>query len=202
MRYINYLKEKCFPFVVIGRPDEIDDVLWVDNDNFAAMYNLTQNLIEQGNKKIAFIGAKEEMNVSKDRLNGYKQALFSRNIEVEASLIIEMDDFSEENGYIGAKKILGENRVSAFVTTDDLLGFGAQRAIKELGYEDIAIVGFNNIPIAQYKNPPLASVDINSEKLGMYATKLLIDKLESRESKGYYVVETNLIERESLVKKR
>ena len=53
-----------------------------------------------------------------------------------------------------------------------------------------------------YKNPPLASVDINSEKLGMYATKLLIDKLESRESKGYYVVETNLIERESLVKKR
>ena len=174
----------------------------MDNDNFAAMYNLTQNLIEQGNKKIAFIGAKEEMNVSKDRLNGYKQALFSRNIEVEASLIIEMDDFSEENGYIGAKKILGENRVSAFVTTDDLLGFGAQRAIKELGYEDIAIVGFNNIPIAQYKNPPLASVDINSEKLGMYATKLLIDKLESRESKGYYVVETNLIERESLVKKR
>ena len=87
------------------------------------------------------------------------------------------------------------------MTTDDLLGFGAQRAIKELGYEDIAIVGFNNIPIAQYKNPPLASVDINSEKLGMYATKLLIDKLESRESKGYYVVETNLIERESLVKK-
>lgn len=199
---INYLKEKCFPFVVIGRPDEIDDVLWVDNDNFAAMYNLTQNLIEQGNKKIAFIGAKEEMNVSKDRLNGYKQALFSRNVEVEDSLIIEMDDFTEENGYIGAKKILGENRVSAFVTTDDLLGFGAQRAIKELGYEDIAIVGFNNIPIAQYKNPPLASVDINSEKLGMYATKLLIDKLESRESKGYYVVETNLIERESLVKKR
>mgnify|MGYP000124366127 CR=1 FL=1 len=65
-----------------------------------------------------------------------------------------------------------------------------------------SVFGFNNIPIAQYKNPPLASVDINSEKLGMYATKLLIDKLESRESKGYYVVETNLIERESLVKKR
>ena len=45
-----------------------------------------------------------------------------------------------------------------------------------------------------------ASVDINSEKLGMYATKLLIDKLENRESKGYYVIETKLVERESLKK--
>ena len=198
---INYLKEKEFPFVVIGRPDEIEGVLWVDNDNFAAMYNLTQNMVDLDNKKIAFIGAKPEMNVSKDRLNGYKQALFSRNIELDNELIIEMDDFSEKNGYLAAKKILEKNKVSAFVTTDDLLAFGVQRAIKDLGYEDISIVGFNNIPLTQYKNPPLSSVDINSEKLGMYATKLLIDKLENRESKGYYVIETKLVERESLIKK-
>lgn len=164
------------------------------------MYNLTQNMIELDNKRIAFIGAKSEMNVSKDRLNGYKQALFSRNIEVDNELIIEMDDFSEKNGYLGAKSILEKNKVSAFVTTDDLLAFGVQKAIQELGYKDISIVGFNNIPLTQYKNPPLASVDINSEKLGMYATKLLIDKLENRESKGYYVIETKLVERESLKK--
>ena len=48
---INYLKEKEFPFVVIGRPDEIEGVLWVDNDNFAAMYNLTQNMVDLDNKK-------------------------------------------------------------------------------------------------------------------------------------------------------
>ena len=101
---INYLKEKEFPFVVIGRPDEIDGVLWVDNDNFAAMYNLTQNMIELDNKRIAFIGAKSEMNVSKDRLNGYKQALFSRNIEVDNELIIEMDDFSEKRWLFRSKK--------------------------------------------------------------------------------------------------
>ena len=197
---INYLKKKEFPFVVIGRPDEIHGVLWVDNDNFAAMYNLTQSMIEGDNKKISFIGAKPEMNVSKDRLNGYKQALFSRNIELDNELIIEMDDFSEENGYLAAKRILEKNKVAAFVTTDDLLAFGVQKAIQELGYKDISIVGFNNIPLTQYKNPPLASVDINSEKLGMYATKLLIDKLENRESKGYYVIETKLVERESLKK--
>ena len=70
--------------------------------------------------------------------------------------------------------------------------------VEELVYKDISVVGFNNIPLSQYKNPPLASVDINSEKLGRYATKLIIDKLENRENKGYHVIETNLIERESL----
>ena len=80
---INYLKNKEFPFVVIGRPDEIKDILWVDNDNFTAMYNLTRRLVELGNKEIAFIGAKSEMNVSKDRLNGYKQALFNKDIKID-----------------------------------------------------------------------------------------------------------------------
>lgn len=197
---INYLKNKEFPFVVIGRPDEIKDILWVDNDNFTAMYNLTRKLVELGNEKIAFIGAKSEMNVSKDRLNGYKQALFNKDIKIDDKLIIEMDNFSEENGYTAAKHILENNNVSAFVTTDDLIAFGVQRAVEELKYDDISIVGFNNIPLTQYKNPPIASVDINSEKLGIYAIKLLIDKLENRKNNGYYVIETRLIERESLIK--
>lgn len=197
---INYLKNKEFPFVVIGRPDEIKDILWVDNDNFTAMYNLTRRLVELGNEKIAFIGAKSEMNVSKDRLNGYKQALFNKDIKIDDKLIIEMDNFSEENGYTAAKHILENNNVSAFVTTDDLIAFGVQRAVEELKYDDISIVGFNNIPLTQYKNPPIASVDINSEKLGIYAIKLLIDKLENRKNNGYYVIETRLIERESLIK--
>ena len=195
---INYLKKKQFPFVVIGRPEQIDGVLWVDNDNFAAVYNLTQKLIERGNKTIAFIGAKSDINVSKDRLNGYKQAMYSRNIEIDNELIIEMNNFTEEEGYIAAHRILEKNKVNAIIATDDLLGFGVQRAIEELVYKDISVVGFNNIPLSQYKNPPLASVDINSEKLGRYATKLIIDKLENRENKGYHVIETNLIERESL----
>lgn len=197
---INYLKNKEFPFVVIGRPDEIKDILWVDNDNFTAMYNLTKRLIELGNKEIVFIGAKFEMNVSKDRLNGYKQALFDNNIKINNNLIIEMEGFSEENGYLAAKDILNKKKVSAFVTTDDLLAFGVQRAVKELMYSDISIVGFNNVPLTQYKNPQLASVDINSEKLGIQAIKLLIDKLENRKSNGYCVIETKLIERESLIK--
>ena len=193
---IEHLKKNKFPFVIICRPEDIKNVLWVDNDNFEAVYQLTQRLIDKGNKKIAFIGAKKELNVSKDRLNGYKQGMFSRGLEVNEELIFEMDDFTEIEGYKAAKCILEKNNVSAFITTDDLLAFGVQNAIKEVG-EDISVVGFNNIPLASYRKPSLSSVDINSEKLGFYAAKILIDKLEGKKNMGYHVIETKFIERES-----
>ena len=193
---IEHLKKNKFPFVIIGRPEDIKNVLWVDNDNFEAVYQLTQRLIDKGNKKIAFIGAKKELNVSKDRLNGYKQGMFSRGLEVNEELIFEMDDFTEIEGYKAAKCILEKNNVSAFITTDYLLAFGVQNAIKEVG-EDISVVGFNNIPLASYRKPSLSSVDINSEKLGFYAAKILIDKLEGKKNMGYHVIETKFIERES-----
>ncbi|MDZ5010127.1 LacI family DNA-binding transcriptional regulator, partial [Clostridium perfringens] len=95
---IKYLKEREFPFVVIGRPDDIENVLWVDNDNFKAMYKLVEKLISYGHRTIGFVGAKSNLNVSKDRLNGYKQALLDNNIDIEESLIYEGKEFTQKNG--------------------------------------------------------------------------------------------------------
>ncbi len=55
---IKYLKDINFPFVVIGRPDE-EDVLWVDNDNFQAMFKLVDKFIKDGQSDIAFIGERK-----------------------------------------------------------------------------------------------------------------------------------------------
>lgn len=199
---IAYLKEIEFPFVVIGRPEDVKDLLWVDNDNFEAMYKLTQNLVDRGHCSIGFIGAKANLNVSKDRLNGFKHGLFSRGIEVKVDNIIQMEDFIEENGYIAADKMLKKNKITAIVATDDLLAFGVQKLLKEKQIHDIAVAGFNNIPLAKYQNPSLASVDVNGEKLGYFATKLLIDKLEKRENEErFYIIETEFIERDSIFKK-
>lgn len=195
---IEYLKKIKFPFVVIGRPEDVENVLWVDNDNFQAMYSLVQKLIEKGHKKIAYIGAKSELNVSKDRLNGYRQALYSRDIEVNEDIILEMNDFTENEGSKATKRLINIALPTSIVTTDDLLAFGVQEVLKELDIENISVVGFNNIPLANYKKPALTSVDINAEKLGYYATKLLIDKLEGKNMlEKYHIIETNLIERES-----
>lgn len=198
---IKYLNDIEFPFVVIGRPDEIDSVLWVDNDNVKAMYDLVQMLIDYGHKKIAFIGAKANLNVSRDRLKGYKQALIDNGIEIKNSLIYEAKEFTQSNGSYATNRILKSNKPTAIVATDDLLAFGVQETLNELGIKGISIAGFNNIPMSEYQNPPLSSVDINAEELGFYATKLIINKLEEKSNnKNSYIIDTKLIERESIKK--
>ena len=195
---IKYLKGMNFPFVAIGRPEDTKDVLWVDNDNFQAMYGIVNKLIKKGYKKIGFIGAMKSLNMSKDRLKGYKMALEVNGISYDDNLVIHSTQFNEEEGYKAANNLIKDNNVSAIVTTDDLLAFGVGKVIKENKISDMALVGFNNNQLAQYQIPPLASVHINADKLGYYAAKLLINNLEGDTGTNtHYIVNTEFIERES-----
>jgi len=194
---IKYLQEVDFPFVVIGRPEDTKNVLWVDNDNFQAMYNVVSKLFISGHKEIAYIGAKKELNVSKDRLEGYKQAHKIHGIDIDESLIMEVEDFKENLGYEAMKQMMKVKKPTALVATDDLLAFGANNYLNENGIKSISIIGFNNTPFAEYQKPSLSSVDINSNKLGYYAAKLLVDRLTNNIKHKHYIIETRLIERES-----
>ena len=197
-KIVNFLKERDFPFVVIGRPDDEKNSMWVDNDNFSATYDVVHKLIEKGHREIGFIGGKGQMNVSKYRLKGYKAALRDADIPIDNDIICEMNNFDEEQGYIAIKQILSKRKVTAIVASDDLLAFGVNKGLKEEGVEDVALVGFNNIPLGEFQNPPLSSIDINADDLGYYAAKLLIDKLEGETlTKMNHIVSTNFIERES-----
>ncbi|KPU27650.1 LacI family transcriptional regulator [Caloranaerobacter sp. TR13] len=198
---IEYLKENGkYPFVVVGRPEKSDGILWVDNDNFKAMYDVVNYLINKGHRDIAFVGGPHNLNVTKDRLDGYLRALKVHGISVDEKLIYEEVDFTETRGYETMMEILEYKEPSAVVTTDDLLAFGVLKAIKEKSTSKIAVVGFNNTPLAEYQQPKLTSVDIKAEKLGYYAAKLLIKKLENEDVEtNHYIIDTELIERESTI---
>lgn len=195
---IHYLKKYNFPFVVVGRPENTDDTLWVDNDNIQAMYNVVNNLILKGHRTIAFIGGPKDFNMSRDRLKGYLKALKINGFKENLELIIQEPDFSEECGYHALNSILSKHIPTAVVTTDDLLAFGAIRKLSELNNKSIAIAGFNNTPLSVYQTPSLSSVDINAEKLGYSAAKLLIERLNGETMQtNHFIIDTNFIERES-----
>lgn len=196
---IEFLKNTNTPFVVIGRPEDSNGMLWVDNDNFKATYNIVNKLIENGHKDIAFIGAKEELIVTKDRLNGFKVACQINGIQVKESNIIMVKEFNQEEGAIGTIELLKNNNVTAIIVEDDLLAFGALSVLNERNISNIAVVGFNNTQLAEYQNPPLSSVDINAFELGYHAAKLLIESIENDNIQNdHYIVESKLIERESM----
>lgn len=195
---IKDLKKWGFPFVVIGRPEESEDMLWVDNDNFQATYNLVNEFIKKGHKDIAFLGAKNEWNVTKDRLKGFKVACEINGILIQDKNISMRNEFSEQEGIDGAIKLLKNSSPTAIIVEDDILAFGVLKVLKQREIKNIEVVGFNNSPLAEFQTPPLSSVDINAKELGYYAAKILIDSLESNEMAiNHYIIDSKLIKRES-----
>lgn len=194
-----------FPFVVIGKPENESEVNWVDNNNFTIGYELTKHFIQQGHRKIAFLGVSSNYIVTLDRLNGYKKALEDNGISIDESLIVE-SKFIEDNGYELMKQLFERGKEPTGVMAgDDLLAFGAMKYINEQGLkvpDDIGVSGFNNVPLANYSIPPLTSVEVNPFLLGSKAFELLLAAINS-DYKSYNraIVPAELVIRESTQKK-
>ena len=164
------------------------------------MYSVVNYLIQNGERKIAFIGGSPTLNVTINRLEGYKRTMENIGEKLDENMV-QVAEFTENSGYDAMKRILSKDSPTAVVTTDDLIAFGASKAISEMKGQHISIIGFNNTPIAAFRNPTLSSVDINSEKLGYHAVKLLINKLENeKEDINNYIIDTKLVERDSTKK--
>ena len=197
-RCVAYLRDKNFPFVVVGRPDKADSTLWVDNDNFHAVYNVVNLLIDRGCRAPAFVGGPGSYSVTRDRLDGYRQALAIRGLAAEEGLIGLGADFSEQEGRKTMRAILDSGRPDAVVTTDDYLAFGVQEALAEAGLNDVAVAGFNNTMRGRYQSPTLTSVDVNPSELGAEAAALLIDFVTGVDGAGgHRIIDTVLVERDT-----
>ena len=195
---IEYLKEVGFPFVIIGRPEYPEGMLWVDNDNFQTTYNLVNELIKKGYKDIAFLGAKKEWNVIKDRFKGFKAACQINGMPIQDKNFVIMSEFNEKEGIDGTVKLLENITPTAIIVEDDILAFGTLKVLHERNIKNIEVIGFNNNPLSEFQMPPLSSIDINAAELGYYAAKTLIDFLENNQiQRNHYIIESKIIKRES-----
>lgn len=177
------LVENHIPAVLIGRPVTPTAISWVNNDNRKAAYDATNHLLKLGHKRIGFIGGAPDLVVTMDRLSGYATALQDAGSTFDPKLVIS-EEFLEEGGYTGMTRLLAiPERPSAVIASDDVLAFGAMRAAGELGYiipDDLAIVGFNDIPLAKLSNPPLTTMNVHIFELGQQSAQILIDQMKRR----------------------
>lgn len=195
---IEYLLEKRFPFVVVGRPEDSDAVHWVDNDNVLAMENAVDLLFHRGCRQPAFLGGPGSFIFTRDRLTGYRKALEKRGIYGNEDLVERVPDFTEESGYAGTQRIIRRGRFDGIAAADDYLAFGAIRAMEEAGIPRAAVVGFNNTLRGRYQSPSLTSVDVNPLNLGQSATEILLDAVGKKDATPTHrIVETHIVERET-----
>lgn len=168
------------PLVIAGRPYHQSGVSYVDVDNVDAAFNAVHHLIKLGNKRIATITGPIQRCESIDRKDGYLNALKKSGIPVDESLIIEAD-FTGTGGYAAMQKLLPAKPDAVFAASDDM-AIGAIRAVRDAGLrvpEDIAFVGFDDLPTTAHSGINLTTVRQPVVQFGIKTVEVLIDLIEN-----------------------
>ena len=191
--YLNGIVESDVPVVVIGRDFQNISVDFVSADNLNGGFEATRHLIDLGHQRIGFIGATLNGSSGLKRFQGYLKALEKHKIPIDERLITgrkeaisEVPGYSTEKmGYEGMKRLLSlPVRPTAVFARNDFTAIGAITAIKEAALkipEDIAIVGFDDIPLATHTSPKLTTVRQPMRLQGQLAAEMLLQRIESEE---------------------
>jgi LacI family transcriptional regulator len=166
------------PFVSVGRHPN-GRVHYVDVDNVAGARMAVEHLIRLGHQRIATITGRLDMTAGQDRLEGYRQALKAHRIPVEEELIVE-GDFTENSGMVGMQQLLSASPSAVFIASD-MMAIGALQALRQAGCQvpqDVALVGFDDIPIVSAIEPALTTVRQPIERMGSMAVEVLLSVLE------------------------
>jgi len=157
----------------------------VTSMNEQGSYEATKYLIALGHRRLAMISGPSHLTNSGERVAGFRRALAEAKIKLAAKYIQE-GDFNKQSGYERAKLLLQmDPRPSAIFAANDLLAFGAMNAIRDTGLrcpEDVSVIGFDNLDLAEVVTPPLTSVEQSGYNLGAVAAQLIADRIRGDKS--------------------
>jgi len=176
------LAARGIPVVVSGPPSESEHVSHVDVDNVGGSTRGVAHLASGGRRSIATITGRQDMPAGHDRLVGYRAALEAAGLPYDDSLV-EAGDFTREGGARAMRFLLIKHpRLDAVFAASDLMAEGALQALAEAGRrvpEDVAVVGFDDHPMAAMLQPPLTSVRQPVEEIGREMARLLMDSVQT-----------------------
>lgn len=182
---ISRLIENEFPlaFVDYYPPNGSFPVVMIDNVDGG--FRATKHLIDCNHKRIAYIAGDIEHPSISERFQGYKMALEKANIQLDPGLILVNQSYPDRrNGYLAAKAIM-ENGLhpTAFFACNDAMAMGALQYFKEQRIrvpEDISIIGFDDVEANLSLDPPLTTMRVPKEDMGIEVMRLMVDVLRNK----------------------
>jgi LacI family transcriptional regulator len=172
----------------------------VDVDNIAGARGAVEHLLSLGHRRIACItNAPLVYTAAQERLEGYRQALEAAGVEADPDLIAEAA-FDAASGHEAMVGLLARTSFSAAFVASDVVALGAIGALREAGRRiplDVSVVGFDDIPLAAYFDPPLTTVRLPAFELGQAAGRALVDRIADRPIPDRTQLSTELIVRAS-----
>ena len=195
--HISALKDINMPLILFDRVCLTDQFSSVIADGAQSAQMATQHLLDNGSKRVAFIGGANHLDIVKRRKHGYLEALRENRIPIEKELVV-------------CRKIATETLLSlpqppdAILAMNDTLAFAAMEVIKNHGLRipnDVAIIGYTDEQHANYVEPKLSAVSHQTYKMGETACQLLIDQIKGDKTIKQVTIPTHLQIRESSIKK-
>jgi LacI family transcriptional regulator/LacI family repressor for deo operon, udp, cdd, tsx, nupC, and nupG len=149
-------------------------------DNVGGGRAATRHLLEVGHRRIGFIGGRSQLSTTKERLDGYHRALAEGGVAADAALV-RAGDSRQEGGRAMARELLSlAHPPTALVVGNNLMTLGALETIHAMGRripDDVAVVGYDDMPWAAALNPPLTAVRQPGQELGRRAAELLLARI-------------------------
>jgi LacI family transcriptional regulator len=179
---IAYLKEKKIPFAVSGRgaPDEASDFNYIDVDSQAGIRDVVRHFIMLGHRHIGLILPPPDIAFTDFRHQGYREGLADGGLPYHPAYVTS-GDLQRESGEQAARRLLDAHPdMTALIACNDLMAFGAMTVIEQRGLRvgaDIALAGFDDIPAAEYSQPPLTTVHQPIYEIGQRLVNVLLPQL-------------------------
>ncbi len=199
--HIHNLQARDVPLVIVDRDVPgvaVDSVL---TDNAGGGLVATEHLIGLGHRRIGCISGPSDLTPSADRILGYRNALTKNNLPIDEQLIVK-GDFQYESGHQAAHYLFGlEEPPTAIFACNDLMAVGAISAAVERGRQvpsELSIVGFDDVRLASFTNPPLTTIVQPKYEIGVLAATILLERLQNRNrSPRRQLLETKLLVRQT-----
>lgn len=174
----------------------------VTADNEGGAYNATRYLLRMQHTRLAAITGPMHLTNAKQRLGGFKRALKEAKLHI-APDYVQKATFDKQGGYSMTLVLLRLiPRPTAIFAGNDMIALGALLAIREAGLrcpQDISIMGFDDLDLAEMTNPALSSVSQSGYQLGTTAARILLDRIQGDTGPAkHFVLETSLKLRDSI----
>jgi len=189
------------PAVLLNSPMQAGEFDTLRVDNFGGAREMVAHLASHGHRRIAIVRGPEQNQDAAERLRGYRAAVAEAGIAADA---LEVDgDFTEEAGYRAGQALLAADpRPTAVFAGNDSMAIGLISALRQAGVSvprDMAVAGFDDIPISRYLTPPLSSVRVSINELAARAMEQLVRAVagENRHARIHETLATTLVIRDS-----
>ena len=198
--HIDQAIRRSLPIIFMDRFYHESDVDRVITDDFKGAFMATEHLIQMGCQRIAHLHGPKGITVSQQRFKGYEACLKKYGRAVEQELVKQVM-FSPESAEEATKNLLDQAaKPDGIFAVNDEVGFGAMKVIQERNYKipgDIALVGFDDIPLAAFAPIALSSVSRQSKKIGEQSAHLFLSKVNGFLGHQQFTLEPELVIRES-----